>query len=210
MTGLYASRLLPLWARGDRRDSQLPPGQLLTRTVSQEGAWARVTCTTNLTGPVYWHWWEDGRYVGSTPDGVRLLHAPARGQLNLRVRPVRWRSYDGRRVAVPAYDGRVTVEWLRSPGGQVERYLVQARPAGGDWQTLAKVRATGAWSQRCVTPPLADDTVYELRVVVVARDGSQGVALNLGSFHNVRYPDQVAPDISWDPATGRFTFAEAT
>lgn len=185
-------------------------GEILTISVSQDGAVAIVTVTTNLTGTVYFHWYRNGRHVGVTPLAQKVFYAAKGDQLEIDCIATRYRSFDGWRHAPASYHGHRRLEWLRSADSDVRHYLVQYQQDGGDWTTFAKIaHKTGQWSYGAQTPLLDDGSTYGFRVVPVDTSSLEGTPLSLDTIGIVRRPDVTEYALSWSAGTGKVTFSAA-
>lgn len=87
---------------------------------------------------------------------------------------------------------RLNLGWAQSSGA--DHYRVE-RKIDSVWTEIDRVKDTGAATYSYRTPPLADDTVHELRVVPQGTNGLDGTALTFNALEMIRHPD--VPDVAF-------------
>lgn len=185
-----------------------------TSTVRQ-GNTTTVSVTTGLSGLVYFHWYVDGEYVGSSAStGGRSSRSFIVGpgfQSVVDVLDTNDRDFDPYANAPDSYPARRTLQWVRSTSSDVRHYRVEQLVDLGDWESIGVVQDDPArWSYTFVVSGLTDLSFYSWRVIPVGENGNDGDMLILNEEYIVRTPD--APDFTatFSAGTSKVTFAEAT
>lgn len=190
-------------------ETWLAPGRVLGLSVQQDGEFARVLVTTNLSGVVYYHWYLDGVWVATTRRPQREFVVPAGEQREIEVWTTRWRGFDGQRHPPETHAGHRVFYWLRAAASDIAKYLAQYKLGAGDWVTFRTVEhRPGQWQYQAETPLLDDAGSYSFQVVPVDRSGNEGTPLDLGTLVVVRRPDVTVYACTWDSGSGKVTFAE--
>jgi hypothetical protein len=173
----------------------------------------QVSVTSDLGGsPIYYHWYVDGRYDGKSLTNVRQFTLQAGEQADVICQDTTSTSYDPIANAPDGFPARKTLWWLASAASDVELYAIEQQKDGGDWEEIGRVRDTGAWEYRFLTPPLDDLSTYRFRVKPYDAAGNAGTTLALDAAAEtiVRKPDAPDFDISFDEGTAKITFSEAS
>jgi hypothetical protein len=177
---------------------------------TQIGNMTTVTVTSDLEPPVYYHWYEDGQWVGRTTTPSHTVFVPAGGQRRLDVVDTTDPDYDPA-AGEPGFPSRRTVHWIRSLDADVIRYRVEVQVDGGDWETAATVPAvSGQWAYTWLSDVLVDCAEYAWRVIPIDAAGNDGTPIAIDAELIVRHPD--APDytVAFDPEDYKVTFFEAS
>lgn len=179
-----------------------------TIRVSLSGRSATIQATSILSSPFY-HFWLDGNYLGRNQTGIQTVRIEAGNRAAVTVRVTRSSSYDVDQAIPESFSGIVSVEWVRSTGGDVREYLLETRIVGDaqGFVPVARVPARGQWRYTAKTPVLTDDQDWNLRVVPVDNFGNRGTRILYGARRVIRAPDAV--QITASLAGGNVTIAEA-
>jgi len=211
---MSAAALLPAWQQHDRYDAQRPAPRIIGMRRTQTQPLVTVRLTVSESGRLYYHWYRDGQCVTRTrrPELTQYLDGGA--QVELRVRVVRYRDWDGREHEPPGHPRQRPIQWLRTLVGDVGAYLVQLAtgqdaPAEEDWQTLGRVRDDGSWFYLFDSPVLTEQSWYWFGIVPVDKVGNSGTRLELGPYWQVGRPTMPDVAVSFDDETQKVTISEA-
>jgi len=175
----------------------------------------RVTATSDLSGTIYYHWYLDGAFVGSTQDTSWDFILEDGEQAHVEALDTNNADFDPITNAPDGYSARRTIWWVRSISTvarteDVDHYRVEQQQDGGEWTEIAVIPRDGdVWTYSVLTGRLTDLSTYAWRVTPVGENYEDGVTLTLASEIVVRTPD--APDftITFDPDTDKITVAAA-
>lgn len=196
-------------ARRERYDAERNAAAVTRYSVRQAGDWVHVTATVNVAG-CWLHWFIDGRWHGRSRRTTRPVYCPPGRTVDIRVRACRYQDVDWRLLRGPLPQGLRTIEWQASADAGTGDYLVQASDDGGaTWSDQAVIRHDGRWRYLHTVGPLADDTVWTVRVVPRLVTGETGTAITVLSERVVRPPDPMALTAAFDAGTGLVTVDEA-
>ena len=170
----------------------------------------RVTVTSDLSAPIYYHWYLNGSWSGVTTGPGKSFHLGDGDQARIEAIDTNDPAYDGIANAPDGWPARRTIWWCRSVDSDVVRYRVEQQKDGGDWSTLGTVQAVaGQWPYSLLTGRLDDLATYAWRVYPVDAAGNDGTALTLDSEKIVRTPDGPDFAIAFDDGTTKVTFSAA-
>jgi len=179
-------------------------------TTERIGDVVRVSVTSNLTAPVYFHWYVDGCWFGSTDKPSRSFVIPEDQQPRITVIDTGDEYFDGLAAATAHWSHRRVLWWVRSLDTDVAYYRIEQSKDSGAWTPIGRVpRNREQWSYEFFTDRLDDLSTYSWRVVPVDAVGNDGDPLLLGTERIVRRPDAPAVSASYSAGTRRVTFAEA-
>ncbi len=184
-------------------------------TAVRIGNVTRVTATSDLTPPVYFHWWLDGTWVASTgTDPVYAFRQEPGEQLRIEALDTTDAAQTPEALAVASglvsWPARRTLWWIRSIDASVVRYRLEQKKGAGAWTSLALVPRDGeAWIYSTVSDRLDDLTDYEWRVYPIDAASNDGTVIALSAEHVVRWPDAPDVTVAFDGGTTRVTFAAA-
>lgn len=187
----------------------------VTYSTTRIGGITRVTVTSTLTPPVYYHWWLDGSWVASTGTDPTFTFSQEPGtQTRIEVLDTTDANETPEDLALSrglvSWPGRRTLWWVRSTDTSVLSYRVEQNKASGGWVSLATIPRDGeAWSYAFVTDRLDDLTNYEWRVYPVDAAGNDGTVIALGIEKIVRWPDSPDFTATFDAGTTKVTFSAA-
>jgi hypothetical protein len=190
---------------------------IVSETATREGTVTVVRVTSDLTPPVYFFWYVDGAYVGSTTGAgtatsVRGFGLPPDDQVRIDVLDSTDPAFDALAAAPDGYPARRTLTWIRSIDAETAVYRVEQQREAEGYEEIGYVGADAAtWQYQLLSPRLDDLTTYDWRVIPVDASGVDGTPIAIGPESIVRRPD--APEFTVTAAaTGggaEITFTEA-
>lgn len=164
-----------------------------------------ITVVSDLagSGTVYYHWYQDGAWLGRTTSPTRSIYLDAEAQARIEVIDTVDPDFDGAAAAPAGYPAVRTLWWTASLATDIDHYRVeQQEGAGGDWESIGVVHhVAGQWTYRQLSPRLTDLTEYTWRIVPVDRAGNDGTPTTIGPELVVRTPDAPDFDATFDPET---------
>jgi len=170
----------------------------------------RVQVTSDLSTPLYYHWYVDGEYVGRTASSERWFALGANQQVQVVVVDTNDPNFDPYASPPAGYPLRKRLWWVRADDDEVRKYKVEQQQDGGAWTTIATVWARQRiWLYSLRTPPLVDLSTYSWRIMPIDIYGNEGTASTEGPETVVRQPDAVRFTASYDGGADRVTIAEA-
>lgn len=178
--------------------------------ISRVGDLGTIRVTSDLTPPVYFHWYIDGEHIAQTAGGRMTFHLPAGEQLRVTVQDTTDPDYDAVANAPDGYPARRLLHWTRSTDADVDHYRIEQKLGGGAWTVLDRVfSAPGRWEYSYRTGRLDDLGSYQFQIVPVDAAGNDGTVVSIAAETIVRTPD--APDFTatLNDATQKVTFAAA-
>ena len=181
-------------------------------TLAMAGNLTLATATTSLTGIVYYFWYLDGLYVGSTTSASgsssRSFALRPGDQSRLEVLCSNSPDFDPVANAPAGWPARRVLVFTRSLDTTTSSYLIEQQANGGSWSAIATVPADSrTWLYELITPRLTDLTQYAWRVTPINAAGQSGTPVSLGQELIVRTPD--APDFTFTFNSGQITLAAA-
>ncbi len=176
-----------------------------------------VTVTSDRGEPVlYYHWYVDGVWVGSTTAPERAFYLDSGDEATILCLDTADPAFDGAAAgamgggAAPGWSARRSIWWVRSAATDVAYYRVDQSKAGGAWAEIGRIPADETrWDYSLLTSRLDDLTEYAWRVVPVDMAGNDGTALALDAETVVRTPDSPDYAIAFSAETTRVTWSEA-
>lgn len=184
---------------------------------NRSGNLVTVTVTSDLTGVVYYHWYRDGVYVGTTMNPAKGFYVPFNEQARVQCNDTTSAAYDPIANAPTAFSANRTLYWTRSLSSDVAFYRIEyqvvAPYTDEDKTLIARIPVVaGQWDYHYLTPQIAE--VTGLPLTVEFSISPEDVAGNIGTAtvvtdKIVRRP--AAPDftLSFDEGTTYVTIAEA-
>jgi hypothetical protein len=170
---------------------------ITAQTATRHGDVTRVLVTSDLTAPVWFHWWLDGIYRGSTPTGSKSFQLAKGDQARLEVVDTIDADFDPESDGPDVYGARRTIGWIRSLDPTCVKYRIDEQKAGGAWTAVAWIQAElGRWYYTWTSDRLDDLTEYAWRVVALDDAGNE-TALAAVTDLVVRTPDSPAFEIDW-------------
>lgn len=183
---------------------------ITSTTTTRLGHVTTVTVISNLTPPVWYHWYVDGSWVGRTSSGSRQFWLADGEQARIEVADTTNPDYDPIANAPVDYPAVRTLWWLRSLETGIVEYLIEQKIGAGAWTEIARVRADETrWAYRYLTDRLTDLTTYEWRVSGVDAAGNLGTTLSVGSELIVRRPEVPNFTATFNAGPTTVTFAAA-
>ncbi len=176
--------------------TELPPQQI------DEATW-RLRWTSNLTPPVTFRVYQDGRLIAQSISGdgtgELVVAIPPGEQVDIEVM-----DHETQRPRL-AYPGRLTLNWLRVDAAAYYRVdeLVDAV-----WTERAQVQESGQGAYRWQTRFLEDEQTHQLRVTAVGTNGNESTALSF-SCDMVRAPSVPAWTPDYNPLDGTVSIEAA-
>jgi hypothetical protein len=147
----------------------------------QVGNLTTVTVTSDLTPPIYYHWYEDGQWVASTQTPTYTFWIANDETLVVDVIDTEDVDFDYM-AAQPGYPARRTISWVRSPSADVAKYVISQSVDNGDWENVGEVQSVpGQWVYSFLTDRLTDLSAYEFRITPVDTAGNEGMWIGAGS-----------------------------
>ncbi len=167
-----------------------------------------VECESDLTPPVYFHWYLDGVWQGMTQTGEKDFLLAAGEQFNLVILDTVDPDFDYLANAPAGYPARRTIEFLESADEDTAYYLVQlatgaSTPASNDWFTSENgklMHRPGQWIYRHTTAPLDDLTWYWFSIVPYDAAGNAGSRKTIGREYVAHTPNAQDLAATFDPA----------
>lgn len=86
-----------------------------------------VTVTSDLSGTIYYDWYRDGAYIGTTTTGSMDFRLEAGDQARIEVFDSNDPDYDPAANTPEEYPARRTLWWIRSLSSDVDYYRVERR-----------------------------------------------------------------------------------
>jgi hypothetical protein len=170
----------------------------------------RIEVTSDLAGTVYYHWYLDGAWVGSTTEPWKLFRPASGEQLRVEVLDTTDPDFDPLASAPAGYPATRTLWWVRSLDTDVLYYRVDQQLSAGDWEEVAQVHAEpGRWDYQWRTGRLDDLSEHAWRIVPLDAAGNDGTPITIGPERIVRRPDAPAFTLVYDAGPNRVTFNEA-
>lgn len=149
-----------------------------------------VTVASSLTGTVYFNWYVDGAFVGTTTTPTMSFSLEPGDQVRIDVVDTNDQDLDPVANAPAGWPARRTVWWVRSIDADVVKYRVEQRKGAGAWSTIGVVQHDAlTWSYSLMSPRLDDLSTYEWRVIPIDAAGNDGTASSIGPELIVRTPD---------------------
>lgn len=187
----------------------------VTYTTTRIGNVTRVTATSDLTPPVYFHWWQDGSFVASTGTDSSYSFVQKDGE-QVRIETLDTTDADQTPESLAIARGleswprRRTIWWVRSIDESVASYRVEQKKGAGGFVSMAVVPRDGeTWSYAVVTDRLDDLTDYEWRVYPVDTVGNDGTVLAESAEKIVGWPNATDFTITFDVFSDKVTFTAA-
>jgi len=174
------------------------------------GGMTEITVASDLSGTIYYHWYQDGVYLGVTALPRMSFFLDAGEQADVVCQDTLDADYDPLDAAPDGWPARRAVWWLRSVDADVASYRVEQCVDAGDCTTIDTIDRDGeAWEYAILSDRLEDLATHEWRVIPIDVAGNDGTALELDSEIVVRRPD--APDftVEYSAGTNRVTFTAA-
>lgn len=171
-----------------------------------------VTVTSDLTEPIYYHWYKDGAYVAMTAAPQRSFYVDFGEQLNIVAVDTEDPDFDPLAAPPDGWPARRTIWWIRSVDESTVRYDVAQSyndPEVLLGEIIASVPATGAWAYAVLTPPLNDLYTYFWTITPYDAAGNAGDEVTLSEEVVVRRPDAPDVDIAYSAGTQRVTISAA-
>ena len=187
----------------------------VTYTTTRIGSITRITATSDLTPPVYFHWWKDGSFVASTgTDPSYSFRQTANEQVRIEALDTTDPDQTPESLAIArgleSWPRRRTIWWVRSIDASVVSYRVEQKKGVGAFASIAVVPRSGeTWSYAVVTDRLDDLTNYEWRVYPVDAAGNDGTVIADSLERIVGWPDGPDFTVTFDSGTTRVTFTAA-
>lgn len=182
-------------------------------TQSRSGNVTIATATTSLTGTVYFFWYLDGLYVGSTTstDSGQASHTFALSpteQARIDVLTSNSPDFDPVANAPAAWPARRMLVFTRSFDANVVRYRIEQQKAAGAWSQIGMVQHDPRrWIYQFLTPRLDDLTQYAWRITPLDAAGQAGTLISLPAELIVRTPDAPTFTLTFNSGTARITFS---
>jgi hypothetical protein len=169
----------------------------------------RVFATSDLVGTVFFHWYLDGSWLGSTTTSWRDIAIVAGEQARVDVIDTTDVDFDPIANAPVGYPARRSLWWVRSADTDVSHYVVEQKKDAGSFEVVARVaQLDDAWSLAWLSDRLEDLSTYAWRVTPYDRVGNEGTSTTFGPEKVVRRPDALDFDFAFDDLTGFVTFSE--
>lgn len=168
-----------------------------------------VTATSSLSGTVYYHWFQDGAYLGvSTTPSKAFALAPG-DQSRIEAVDTNDPDYDPLFNPPAGYPARRTITWIRSLDEDVARYRIEqykgleVTPEA----TFYVLHESAKWLYLWLSGRLNDLTNYYWTVTPVDAAGNDGTIIQMDSQRVVRTPDSPTFTATFDAGTTRVAFA---
>jgi len=173
-------------------------------TQTRDGNMTIVTVTSDLSSPVFYHWYQNGAFVGSGNQASWTFFLDDGEQARVECHDTNDADYDPIANAPTLRAARRTLEWIRSTAADIDHYRIDQKIGDGDYEQIAMVNArAGIWSYTYQTDRLSDLTSYTWKITPVDNAGNDGAALVFDQERVVRTPDApsytVAPDEETPP-----------
>ena len=178
-------------------------------STTRVGRMTVVTVTSDLAGTIYYHWYVDGSWVGSSSVAYWMFTLETSDQVEIVCQDTTDAEYDPVANAPAGWPATKTLFWVASADTDVDHYLVEQQKDAEGWVELGTIEDDGSWWYTLRTPRLTDLASYQWRITPYDRTGNAGTATTIGPETCVRRPD--APDfaVAYSGATERVTFSEA-
>ena len=177
--------------------------------IKRVGSVTVVTVVSNLSDPLYYHWYQDGKFIGMTRENKKAFSLAPGVQSRIIVNDTNDPDYDSVGNEPSGYRGRRKVGWCRSISTDVDRYKIEERVDSGDWTAVAYVRHTDRkWYYSWESNFLTDLGAYEWKVTPVDFYGNEGTVISYTSETIVRLPDAPYFTFAYDEDTDKITFEE--
>ena len=164
-------------------------------TQSGFGQTTLIEVSSDLTPPVWFHWYLDGVFQATTTVGEFWISLEPGVQARLEVIDSTDPDFDPLANCPAAYPATRSLWWIRSLAADLDRYRVEQQQDGGDWTTVATVlKKDNQWHYHIESGRLVDLATYAFRIVPIDAAGNDGTAQSLSSRRIVRTP--AAPDFS--------------
>jgi hypothetical protein len=180
----------------------------LTPTIVGDMTLVRVS--SDLVGTVYFHWYQDGSYVGLTMVGQKGFRLSAGSEAEIVCQDTLDPAYDPVAAAPSGYPAVATLELVSSTDADIARYRLEQSQDGGAWVTIAYIEDDGDWWWTFATERLDDLSTYAWRAVPIDLVGNDGTPKVLGTMRVVRRPSAVRWARAFDSVANRMTFSEVT
>jgi len=179
-------------------------------TAHVAGPLVTVRVASSFTpGTAYFHWWEDGIYVGVTRVPERTFIVEPGQQIRVSVQDTTDPGYDVVANAPTVLPRRRVLSWVRSTATDVASYEVLQQVDGGQFARIGTVPVVaGQWAYEFLTDVVPDLSAVVWAVRAVDEAGLQGATVATSSEAVVRSPD--APDYVISYAANRVTFTEVS
>ena len=179
-------------------------------TIGRQASVTTVTVISDLSGTIYYHWYIDGAFVGTSLEPMHCFALQADDQVRFAVIDTTDANYDPVANAPAGWPARRSIWWLRAGDTSIARYRVEQKKGAGSWTIIGYAEQAGAaWMHDLLTERLEDLETHQWRVIPIDEYGNDGTACILPAEKIVRRPD--APDftVSFDSGTSKVTFAAA-
>ncbi len=177
--------------------------------IKRVGTSTLVTVDSDLSSPIFYHWYQDGQFVEMTRDNTKGFFLVPGSHSRIEVNDTNDADYDSLGNAPAGYPGSRLLGWCRSVAADVKKYKIEQRVDGGDWTQVAMLRHENRkWYYTWRTGFLTDLSEYEWRIIPIDAFGNEGTALTFTAEKIVRLPD--APNFrnTYNESTDKLTFIE--
>ena len=179
-------------------------------TQSSFGQTTQISVTSDLTPPVWFHWYLDGVFQETTTVGEFTITLEPGAQARLEVIDTTDPDFDPRANPPAAYPATRSLWWIRSLAADLDRYRVEQQQDGGDWTPIATVlKKDNQWHYHFESGRLVDLATYAFRIVPIDEAGNDGTAQSLSSRQIVRTPDAIDFSLTFNEGPTTITFGAA-
>jgi hypothetical protein len=183
---------------------------ITSTTQVRTGNATQITVVSSLTGTIYYHWYQDGSYLGVSSTPTRTFVLVPGSQARFTILDTNDAAFDPVANAPEGYPATRSLVFTRSIDSDVSKYRIEQQRESDGWISLGIIfDDPRAWVYQLSTPTLDDLTNYGWRVIAIDTAGNDGTAVTLAAELIVRTPN--APDftVTFDPGTTKVTFAAA-
>ena len=160
--------------------------------LSSFGQTTTVTVSSDLTPPVWFHWYLDGSFQETTTVGEFRISLEPGSQARLEVIDTTDPDFDPLANEPAAWPATKDLWWIGSLAADLDRYRVEQQQDGGDWTPIATVlKQDNQWHYHIESGRLVDLATYAFRIVPIDAAGNDGTAHSLSSRRIVRTPDAI-------------------
>lgn len=178
---------------------------------SRVGNVTTVTVVSDLTAPVWFYWYVDGSFAGSSTSNSRAFILAPEDQVEIIAVDSNDPDEDPLDIAPEGFPARRTLAWTRSIDPDVVEYLVEQQINGGAYAQIGLVNAVaGQWLYEFTTPRLIDLATYNWKVTPYDIAGDAGSNLTLIATEKVvRTPDAPQYTATFNDTPDTVTFDAA-
>lgn len=183
---------------------------ITSTTTTQSLNATTVTVVSDLSEPVFYHWYLDGAFIAETSNPSKTFFMPAGDQVRIDVLDTTDPDFDSLGNAPDGFPARRSLWWIRSTSTDVAVYRVEEQREAEGYNVIADVVQTlTRWSLSVLSSRLDDLTTYDWRVTPIDKAGNEGTPLAIGPELIVRRPDSPGFSIAFNVGTTKVTFSAA-